>query len=460
MAIADTGASGHYIRPHDPHTTNGTTQNTITVGLPNGDTLQSNDTECALDIPQLPTDARQAHLLPGLAPHSSLGVSIGKLCDAGCEATFGKNKVIVSKDKTTVLTGTSDTRTGLWKFPMRTPEHPKHTPVPTTTFQCASVLQVQTGICHMIKFLHAAAFSPVKSTWITAIKRGYFTTWPGLTTAAVNKQHPQTTATVKGHLDQTRQNLRSTKPKTQECDNEPATDPTQEPHNVIINQVFATVEETGRVYTDQTGQFPVQSSNGHRYMLVLYHFDTNAILVEPLKTRHGNEILRGCTKLYNHLTERGFKPSTHWLDNEASNALKTFNRTQDIEYQLVPPHVHRRNSAERAIRTWKKYFVAGICSTDPAFPLHLWDRIIEQATITLNLLRPARRNPNMSAHQMLNGTFDYNRTPMAPPGTKIIVHEKPKQRRRTWDPHGVDGWYLGPATEHYRCYRVFINKTR
>jgi hypothetical protein len=49
--------------------------------------------------------------------------------------------------------------------------------------------------------------------------------------------------------------------------------------------------------------------------------------------------------------------------------------------------------------------------------------------------------------------------PMAPPGTKIVVHEKPKQRR-TWDPHGVDGWYLGPATKHYRYYRVFINKTR
>jgi hypothetical protein len=60
---------------------------------------------------------------------------------------------------------------------------------------------------------------------------------------------------------------------------------------------------------------------------------------------------------------------------------------------------------------------------------------------------------------MLNGTFDYNRTPMAPPGTKIVVHEKTNQRR-TWDPHGVNGWYLGPATEHYRCYRVFINKTR
>jgi hypothetical protein len=194
-------------------------------------------------------------------------------------------------------------------------------------------------------------------------------------------------------------------------------------------------------------------------MLVMYHYDTNAILVEPLKTRHGNEILRGYTKLYHHLTERGFRPTTHWLDNEASNALKTSNHTQDIEYQLVPPHVHCRNSAKRVIRTWTNHFVAGICSTNSDFPLHLWDRLIEQATITLNLLRPARRNPNMSAHQMLNGAFDYNRTPMAPPGTKIAVHEKPKERR-PWDPQGVVGWYLGPATEHYRCYRVFVNKTR
>jgi hypothetical protein len=258
-------------------------------------------------------------------------------------------------------------------------------------------------------------------------------------------------------MDQSRQNTRSTKIKTH--DNEPLADPCQEPNNAITNQIFATVEETGRIYTDQTGQFPAGSSNGYQYMLVMYHYDTNGILVTPQKTQHGNEILRGYTKLYEHLHERGFKPTTQWLDNEASNALKTFNRTQAVEYQLVPPHVHRRNSAERAICTWKNHFVAGICSTDTAFPLHLWDRLIDQATITLNLLRPAWRNPNMSAHQMLNGTFDYNQAPMAPPGTKIVVHEMPAQRR-IWDPHGVDGWYVRPATEHYRCYCVFINKTR
>jgi hypothetical protein len=48
---------------------------------------------------------------------------------------------------------------------------------------------------------------------------------------------------------------------------------------------------------------------------------------------------------------------------------------------------------------------------------------------------------------------------MKPPGTIIIAHEIPNHRR-TWAPHGQDGWYIGPALEHYRCYRVYINKTR
>jgi hypothetical protein len=48
---------------------------------------------------------------------------------------------------------------------------------------------------------------------------------------------------------------------------------------------------------------------------------------------------------------------------------------------------------------------------------------------------------------------------MAPPATIIIAHETPN-RRRTWAPHGQDGWYLGPALEHYRCYTVYITKTR
>jgi hypothetical protein len=51
----------------------------------------------------------------------------------------------------------------------------------------------------------------------------------------------------------------------------------------------------------------------------------------------------------------------------------------------MPSHCHRRNAADRAIRTFKEHFVAGYFSVDPTFPLHLWDIILPQAEITLNL---------------------------------------------------------------------------
>jgi hypothetical protein len=91
--------------------------------------------------------------------------------------------------------------------------------------------------------------------------------------------------------------------------------------------------------------------------------------------------------------------------------------------------------------------------------MHLWDIILPQAAITLNMLRTSRINPKLSAATHIFGQYDFNRAPLAPPGTKIIAHETP-EGRRTWAPHGQDGWYIGPALEHYRCYMVYITKTR
>jgi hypothetical protein len=156
---------------------------------------------------------------------------------------------------------------------------------------------------------------------------------------------------------------------------------------------------------------------------------------------------------------RGLKPKLMKLDNEASKMSKDYLYQQDITFQLVPPYSHRRNSAERAIRSFKDHLISGLCSTDKSFPMHLWDRILSQAVITLNVLRTSRINPKLSAATHIFGQYDFNRAPMAPPGTRIIAHETPG-RRRTWAPHGQDGWYLGPALEHYSCYKVYITKTR
>jgi hypothetical protein len=48
---------------------------------------------------------------------------------------------------------------------------------------------------------------------------------------------------------------------------------------------------------------------------------------------------------------------------------------------------------------------------------------------------------------------------LPPPGTKVVIHIKP-DKRKSWDPHGNTGWYTGPAMVHYRCYHIYVTKTR
>ena len=89
------------------------------------------------------------------------------------------------------------------------------------------------------------------------------------------------------------------------------------------------------------------------------------------------------------------------------------------------------------------------------FPITEWDRLLPQAEMTLNMMRPARCNPKMSAYAYIYGPHNFAATPLAPAGTKVIVHMKPEQRS-SWAYHGKVGWYVGPSHEHYRCFRCFL----
>jgi hypothetical protein len=71
--------------------------------------------------------------------------------------------------------------------------------------------------------------------------------------------------------------------------------------------------------------------------------------------------------------------------------------------QLVPPSTHHANAAEHAIHTFKNHFIAGLCSTNPDFPLHLWDRLLEQAILTLNLMCGSCINPKRLAWAQVHG---------------------------------------------------------
>ena len=78
--------------------------------------------------------------------------------------------------------------------------------------------------------------------------------------------------------------------------------------------------------------------------------------------------------------------------------------------------------------TVKNYLLAGLATCDLDFPITEWDRLLRQSELTLNLLRTSRINPNLSTWAYVNGVHNFNKMPLAPPGTKIIMHSKPDQR--------------------------------
>jgi len=143
----------------------------------------------------------------------------------------------------------------------------------------------------------------------------------------------------------------------------------ESPNNKTL-ECFATIVDnssSGKAYHDLTGQFPHTSTRGNKYLLVHYDYDSNAILAEPLKNRTSGEIKRAWLVLVEKLTRNGNAPKTYIMDNEASHDLKQACKKYELNYQLVPPHMHRRNAAERAIQSFKITFLQFWLAVTPIF---------------------------------------------------------------------------------------------
>ena len=146
------------------------------------------------------------------------------------------------------------------------------------------------------------------------------------------------------------------------------------------------------------------------------------------------------------------------MDNETCDLLKKTLPQQNIPYQIFLPYIHRRNAEGRSNQTFKEQFIVVLCSTDPKYPAQEWDRLLPQATMTLNLLRTSITNSTLWNYDAIFGIHDFNWCLLVPPGTKVIVHEK-TDNCWSWLPHGMDGWYISPSKKQYKCVQCFIPAT-
>jgi hypothetical protein len=180
--------------------------------------------------------------------------------------------------------------------------------------------------------------------------------------------------------------------------------------NVFCYGAFAD-KRSGVVYNNLTGSSPFMSYDGSVRFLVMYHYEANSILATPISGLDDKSIFNAYKMNFDELASKGFKPKLNVMDNQATKHIEHFLTEEDCELQLVKPHNHRVNAAERAIQTFKDSFISALATTDQDFPLQLWDRLTPQVITTLNLMRASRIDPTKSAHEVLYGAYDWNRYP-------------------------------------------------
>jgi hypothetical protein len=121
--------------------------------------------------------------------------------------------------------------------------------------------------------------------------------------------------------------------------------------------------------------------------MIAYHTNCNLILQQAFKTRSDKHRIGAFNSIMTRFATCSLSVDLQILDNEASAAYKqaiTF--TWQSKFQLVPLEMHHCNRAERAIRTFKDHFLSILAGVDQFFPPYLWDLLLPQAELTLNLL--------------------------------------------------------------------------
>ncbi|KAL7523592.1 hypothetical protein ACHAWF_002079, partial [Thalassiosira exigua] len=124
-----------------------------------------------------------------------------------------------------------------------------------------SAYDLPSSVQALVRYFHAAAGFLVRNTWLRAIKNGNFDSWSGLTYNNAARYCPSVDETLKGCQVHQAQGGHAPplSPQTQ-VDFEPIPREKDEPES---RELYVQVAHISRLYTDDTGRFPVRSRSGN-----------------------------------------------------------------------------------------------------------------------------------------------------------------------------------------------------
>jgi hypothetical protein len=327
--IADCGATHTFIASHDTDKLQHVQKNNtdpITVSLPNGAHIKSLTTGYLPTAPHLPPIP--GYVFPADALNRSL-LSMADYTNMGCTVTLTKTKISITHGDTELLAGTKAPTDKLWTIDLPTQQ--------TTSAMSANTVIHHQNNADAVAFWSAALGNPSDSTLVRALSKGYLTNIPRITASMVAANRPNSMATAKGHLDLTRQGIRSTKAspsanatEISEENNCPA------PHvfnpALMLHTIDLNMDTT--IHSDATGKFPVQSKAGNNYILLsMYNGYTH---MEPLQNRGASQYVKAFQATLEFFKDRSHPVTAQRLDNETSGLLEKFLTKNQITIEYVP----------------------------------------------------------------------------------------------------------------------------
>lgn len=249
-AIVDSGATDHFT----PFSYKGTDERMVTDGITvgcakNGVSMQSIATD-KFDLPSLPDEMRTCHKFPDSDIAEPL-FSTNKVTEAGGSVhLFPDNVYVCDAEGKTILRGVQVPHRRHAIVPLTKTVPEANTTIPKDQQQHMDNITTVNGgqtksmalttmyqpydpdtVQKLVQFLHATAGYPVKSTWLKAIDKNYYLSWPGLNSDRVRKYLTKSEHTIMGHLHLIRQGIRSTKKQPATMTNPLKTRSNQWPHD-------------------------------------------------------------------------------------------------------------------------------------------------------------------------------------------------------------------------------------
>ena len=341
--------------------------------LPNGSVLTA-QSGGHLHFPRLPFPVPFWSAPDSALSHSLLAISPLLQASGSCLLTPTSLSIFAPGDPTPVLVGSKRASENVWrlhipKAPPFQPPDTLHIPrAPSPPITAFSINPSAPPISNLndasfTTYISRALGSPSNTTLLNAIRRGYIKI-RGLTTKILLRNPPQSLFTSLGHLDLVRKNLRSTKiPPFQPSlalaslrSSTPSLWDSLDPTSLDCPPFIRTVSRDEAAASDLTGQLPVASRRGNKYILITVF--RGYIHYTPQKSRSASDYVLSFASILAFFAAHSMPLPSLIVDNETSLECREYFLLQRLPVTFVPPQIHRTNPAERAVRTGKNHLIS------------------------------------------------------------------------------------------------------